>query len=70
MTARRWWLLAILAAAFTGVLVGSAIKSDRVLNDPTGYSTRDPALPSESPYVRRPLHPIPSWPWIPPLETR
>jgi hypothetical protein len=73
VTVRRWWLLTILTAAAAGVLAGSAVTSDRILNDPTGYRTRDPALPTPSvTYVRRPLRPLPTDRWIPPapLETR
>jgi hypothetical protein len=73
MTARRWSALAVLSAAVAGVLVGSAVTSDRVLNDPAGYHTRDPALPTPTvTYVRRPIRPLPSDRWIPPppLETR
>ncbi len=59
MNPRRWAALATLTAAAAGVLAGSAVQSDRVLNDRTGYIRRDPALPSETPYVRRPLRPLP-----------
>lgn len=54
MTRRRWLAAATITALTAGICIGTAAETHHMLNDPAGYHTVDPAIPT-APYMRRPL---------------